>query len=123
MDRREQFSPEARSIRAARMLVSEALFSTDDAATAVVLASELCANAVDHARTPFTIEVDHDDLGALTVRVHDFSPDLPVLLPRDPRALRGRGLHLVDALAHEWGARPMGDLGKTVWFRLLPLAG
>ena len=118
MDRKEQFAPEAANVRAARVMVREALFSTDDAQVAAVLTSELSANAVDHARTPFTVGVSRDEQGALTVEVHDHSPELPALLPLDPRALRGRGLHLVDALAEEWGVTMIHDDGKTVWFRL-----
>jgi len=30
----------------------------------------------------------------------------------------GRGLHLVDALAGDWGIRRREDGGKVVWFRL-----
>ena len=37
--------------------------------------------------------------------------------PRDASLLSegGRGLHIVDALASEWGAAPTGR-GKSVWF-------
>lgn len=120
---RKEFAPDAASVRAARAMVSESLLSTDDAAVAAVLASELSSNAVDHARTSFTVAVSHDALGALTVEVHDLSPELPVLLPLAPDSMRGRGLHLVDALACAWGVTRVHDDGKSVWFRLLPSEG
>jgi anti-sigma regulatory factor (Ser/Thr protein kinase) len=104
-------------------MVDSALLSTDDAAVAAVLTSELSSNVVDHAHTPFTVSVSHDDLGALTVEVHDDSPQVPVLIPLEPGASRGRGLHLVDGLSQAWGVTVAPDDGKTVWFRLLPIVG
>jgi two-component sensor histidine kinase len=120
MERRRQFAPDMSSVREARHLVGSALIATDDAAVAAVLASELTQNAVDHAATPFTVSVTHDDLGDLVVEVHDHSPELPVLKPLNPEAERGRGLQLVDSLAREWGVTMIHDDGKTVWFRLSP---
>jgi two-component sensor histidine kinase len=106
MERQKQFGPGAASVRAARVLVSESLIATDDAAVAAVLVSELSSNAVDHARTSFTVGVSHDAVGALTVEVHDYSPAMPVLLPLEPGSV---GLQLVDALVQEWGVRQVHD--------------
>ena len=69
-------------------MVDGSLLSTDDAAVAAVLVSELSSNVVDHAQTSFTVGVSHDALGALTVEVHDLCPDLPVLLPLEPYSVR-----------------------------------
>ncbi|MBK3574013.1 ATP-binding protein, partial [Streptomyces sp. MBT65] len=47
----------------------------------------------------------------------DDDPTLPSLLSAGPDDEHGRGLHVVGALAREWGAsRTTG--GKTVWFEL-----
>ena len=43
-------------------------------------------------------------------------------LPLDPGGVRGRGLLLVDTLSREWGVTVIHDDGKTVWFRLSPIA-
>ena len=83
-----------------------------------LLTAELSANAIHHARTPFTVGITHDDEGMLTVEVHDHDSTLPVMAPYDPAALGGRGLLLVDALSREWGVTSVPDDGKTVWFRL-----
>ena len=58
-----------------------------------------------------------------TVEVHEHDPHLPVLAPLDPEGVRGRGLLLVDTLSREWGVTVIHDDGKTVWFRLSPIAG
>ena len=100
------------------MLVLASLGPMDDAEVAQLLTTELSANAIQHARTPFSVGVTHDDEGTLTVEVHDQNSALPVVAPYDPAALRGRGLLLVDALSREWGVTPVPDDGKTVWFRL-----
>lgn len=86
--------------------------------------SELVTNAVTAAAT----SPDPDPLSPLTVRltirllarrvrveVYDTSPELPV--PRAPSGddERGRGLHIVGALATEYGTTPDGEGGKTVW--------
>jgi anti-sigma regulatory factor (Ser/Thr protein kinase) len=122
MEREEQFSPDPENIRAARSMVRDSLAAVDDAELAELLTTELSANAVHHAGTPFTVAVSHDDEGMLTVEVHDHDSRLPVIPTLDPAAVRGRGLLLVDTLAREWGVTVIHDDGKTVWFRLSPTA-
>ncbi|MFD4660330.1 ATP-binding protein [Kitasatospora sp. NPDC058444] len=54
----------------------------------------------------------------LRVSVSDNSPVLPEPdLPADPLAVSGRGLFLVRALTHRFGADPR-KTGKVVWFEL-----
>lgn len=88
--------------------------------TAILLASELCENAVLHGGTEFelgvtatadeaTIEVTDQGLGPLEVRL---------ATPRTGRAAtHGRGLMLVDNLATAWGTRHDADR-HTTWFAL-----
>jgi anti-sigma regulatory factor (Ser/Thr protein kinase) len=87
--------------------------ATDDA---VMLTSELMANAVEHSKgmvTLLALMVDE----ALVVAVRDDSDDLPTLTDPPSYAERGRGLQVIDALAGDWGVDRQAS-GKTVWFRL-----
>jgi anti-sigma regulatory factor (Ser/Thr protein kinase) len=80
---------------------------------ALLVATELLTNALEHARAPIRLTVG---LGAESVRieVHDAAPDPPRQQPHDLWAARGRGLQLVDGLSRRWGWSPDTN-GKTVW--------
>lgn len=80
---------------------------------AEVLASELVANAVRHARTPMVLTVRNTDVG-LEVNVRDGDPRR-VYAAAAPT--RGAGLELVSALATAWGCASTAD-GKVVWVRI-----
>jgi anti-sigma regulatory factor (Ser/Thr protein kinase) len=88
----------------------------------LLVVEELVANAVDHARTPFRLTVDHlliDRSGrALRIAVHDQCPQPVSVRPFDARAARGRGLQMIEALTSRWGCDRTAA-GKTVW-ALLP---
>lgn len=115
-----QLPSRAVSVSAARELVAEVLHTTpyadlvDDARLAV---SELVTNALVHAGTVIGLVVRADDHGVL-VEVHDGNPQLPLVRRRAREAGTGRGLHMVESLADEWGIAPDGERGKAVWFRL-----
>ncbi len=89
--------------------------------TTVLLASELCENAVIHAGTEFELEltVDH---AALTVAVTDRGAGPLELHLAQPRrrygraASHGRGLQMVARLASRWGTRHEADGRHVVWF-------
>jgi anti-sigma regulatory factor (Ser/Thr protein kinase) len=83
---------------------------------AELLTSELVTNAVLHARGDVTVTVAVAE-GVAEIGVGDRSSDLPEQRPSTWRAEGGRGLRLVDLVAHEWGVAPVGG-GKQVWFRL-----
>jgi anti-sigma regulatory factor (Ser/Thr protein kinase) len=89
---------------------------------AQLLVSELASNAARASTEPFTVAlfVRPTWLG-LTVR--DDSPEQPVKLHPRPQDSHGRGLHIVDALAQEWGIEEHPGDGKTVWLRLPLPAG
>jgi anti-sigma regulatory factor (Ser/Thr protein kinase) len=81
---------------------------------ALLVATELVANAVDHAQTPcvLTLSRDHD---GLRITVRDFAPwQLPELQPLDLTASRGRGLQVVAAVSSAWGVTAV-DGEKAVW--------
>lgn len=109
------------SPRRARLFVGEA--SRDwgfDAVRddAVLVASELVANAVAHARTPCRLDLRLDALG-LTVTVHDYDfRGLLVPLACSVTGHRDHGLFLVASISRAWGVSPTGN-GKSVW-ALLP---
>ena len=119
MHRAGEFPADLASIPAARALLLAKLFPEDDADTAALLISELSANAVAHAGTPFSVAVSHDD-GWLTVAVHDDNPALPSVCEDDPWSTHGRGMRLLDSYAAAWGVSHESGDGKTIWFRLSP---
>jgi len=86
------------------------------AETAELLTAELVANAVVHARSEVTLTARQDRHGLL-VEVDDLDSRPAHFTPAAPDALGGRGLVLIDNLAHTWGTT-MNPSGKTVWFRL-----
>src|SRR6266545_3932548 len=83
-----------------------------DDAEAVI--SELATNALEAAaKCPPWVHL-RPVSGMLLLEVEDRSPDLPVFREPDYVAERGRGLHVVSALAVEIGwYRVLG--GKIVW--------
>jgi anti-sigma regulatory factor (Ser/Thr protein kinase) len=94
----------------------------DLSADAQLLASELVANAVEHAggkSIGFALRRQADGAGrpALTCEVSDTSPALPQPRRAVPDAERGRGLAIVAALASASGVRASPG-GKTAWFSL-----
>jgi anti-sigma regulatory factor (Ser/Thr protein kinase) len=86
--------------------------------TAALLLSELATNAVLHARSAYTVTVERRP-DAVRVTVHDRSPVAPARRRHGLRAATGRGLALVETLAHDWGScdSELG-LAKAVWFEL-----
>lgn len=121
--------PGKSSVRQARELVRKRLAEYGLQALvdiAELLVSELATNAVVHAGGRYRLTLS---LGAGTLRceVADERRHLPRpphrhterddLLDVDPDSENGRGLFLVDALAHRWGSRLVEE-GKEVWFEL-----
>ncbi len=99
-----------------RALLTDWGVPADGVDDALLVVEELVANVIDHARTRFEVVVQVAG-DALYVGVRDHSTREPRLQPRDPQAVRGRGLQLVTALAQRWGCDRHPD-GKTVWAQL-----
>ena len=116
-----EFESDALSAGAVRRFLSDVLDDwgvglgpiRDDA---LLLGSELAANAAEHARNGFTVRIRTSGTRA-RVEVHDTEPTLPTIRPATVEADRGRGLVLVNRLASAWGAEPAAG-GKIVWFEL-----
>ncbi len=116
--------PKATSPARARRFVAETLAAWDAegaADDALLIVSELVTNALLHARTGMTITVVDESPDAVRLSVSDGSAQAPQERHFSPESGTGRGLHLLDALALEWGVDQHAG-GKTVWCRV-PLAG
>ena len=91
--------------------------------TAVLLASELCENAVLHAGTEFDVALTVTET-EITVAVTDRGAGPLELHLAQPRqrygraASHGRGLALVQRLATTWGTRHEADGRHVIWFSL-----
>jgi anti-sigma regulatory factor (Ser/Thr protein kinase) len=104
--------------RARRFVAHELRESSADVDTAVLLASEVVANAVLHARTVVTLRVVQAN-ESVRVEVQDGSPVELRIHAFSPTSATGRGLRLLDALARRWGVRLLAPKGgKVVWFEV-----
>lgn len=84
---------------------------------ALLLVSEVVANAVRHGSPPVTATVACVSDEVLQIRVTDGSPFPPRPRKADVLDDGGRGMTLVDLLSEDWGVDPTED-GKSVWFTL-----
>lgn len=114
---RIRLAPVAASVPRMRDLLRRLMRSwrMPDAGDGVIelLATELAANAVKHARSDMTVIVRY--LGEVVrVEVGDGSREQPRPRQADDDDLDGRGLALVDALSRDWGVLPTRT-GKRVW--------
>lgn len=106
------------------VLAGQGVTAEDDLQdTAVLLASELCENAVLHAGTEFELTVTVTD-AEVTVAVTDRGNGPLEMHLAQPRARygraasHGRGLDMVQRLASAWGTRHEADGRHTIWFAL-----
>jgi hypothetical protein len=115
-----EFDPHVDSAKAARHFVLEVCGRWGLqrlASDAALIASELSANAVIHARTSFRVVVARFG-PVVRIAVHDANPQLPVALRVDAASSSGRGIPIVSALATTWGSEPTFGGGKVVWAEL-----
>jgi anti-sigma regulatory factor (Ser/Thr protein kinase) len=122
---RTELPADLTSARQARAAIRQALadwgidhFSDD----AELLASELVANAAEHAEgKPISLALrrhaEPSEQPGLTCEVTDTSPAMPRRTEPGADTERGRGLAIVDALAQSSGVRA-SQTGKTSWFTL-----
>jgi anti-anti-sigma regulatory factor len=83
---------------------------------AVLVADALVTNAVVQARTELRLRLELRG-DRLHIAVYDDSPRLPQAALA-PEAEGGRGLWLVEQLAHAWGVHRHPDGGEGVWCTL-----
>ncbi|MDQ1724287.1 MAG: hypothetical protein QOG52_1315 [Frankiaceae bacterium] len=116
----KSFPPTAEAPRAVRAWIRALLHDERHAPmehTACLLVTELVTNAVLHARTPICVALELRGNG-LRMSVADHSPHRPTVRSYDTESTTGRGLHLVDVLAHRWGLEERPG-GKAVWCELI----
>lgn len=121
------FVPAPEAVGATRRLVSDAMTEwssvrgdlLDDrlVADACLVASEIAANAVTHARSAFEVTVSCSD-SAVRVSVSDVGPGTAEEHRGRLLALSGRGLAIVAGLADRWGCDVLPG-GKVVWAELV----
>ena len=92
------------------------LLPRDAVDVALLLTSELVANAVRHAPPPLALILTRLP-GGLRVDVVDSSAAVPQEIRPDHEAEAGRGVWLLEMLATCWGYEPEPS-GKRVWFVL-----
>lgn len=119
-DRQLHLPQDLRSVTRARHFVRDVLREWDLeplVEDAQLGTSELVANAVRHAGTDLLLSIRVD--GVVTIAIHDGQPELrrPVIADADVLAESGRGLHIVAAIANDWGITTAAN-GKVVWFNL-----
>ncbi|ALO93837.1 ATP-binding protein [Streptomyces olivaceoviridis] len=117
--RQRRFPRSRRSVAAARVFAVETLTEWgyldrhDDVRLCV---SELATNAVLHGVPPgreFCVAVVGDG-SSIRLEVRDSGGGQPKPVPAEVAECRGRGLHLVTALADDFGVT-VHNPGKTVW--------
>ncbi|MGY1436362.1 ATP-binding protein [Streptomyces reniochalinae] len=128
-----QLSSTRRGARLARLLATQWMdehgvpYRSTTSHTAALLVAELATNAVRHCGTigrDFRLRLTLGASGTargpvLRIEVTDARADKP--LPSGPCRLpdaeeeSGRGLVLVDAVAHRWGERVNDLITKTLW--------
>ncbi|PNG22593.1 ATP-binding SpoIIE family protein phosphatase [Streptomyces cahuitamycinicus] len=94
--------------------------SPDQIDSAVLLLSELLTNVLVHTDSDALLvaEMTGEAGGRrLRIEVTDGGDDLPHKRRPGELASSGRGLVLIELLAHAWGVDPRGE-GKSIWFEL-----
>lgn len=85
---------------------------------ALVVVSELVTNAIRHAGTSSTLEMELSHSREwLRVALRDGSSAPPMPRVADPTAEDGRGMAIMSALSDRWGIEPY-DGGKRVWLEI-----
>lgn len=85
---------------------------------ALLLASELVSNAVEHAQGEASLELEVQLAdGWLRLALSDGSSIMPVVREVQHEGERGRGMQLVADVAERWGHEERKG-GKRVWFDL-----
>lgn len=95
---------------------SSAFLTESSRDSAALMVSELVTNAVLHGRPPVVLTVERVRSG-VQISVADDHPDGPVLRPPSRKAVAGRGMLVVEALAASWGVRRR-PIGKSIWIRV-----
>ncbi|WP_455770664.1 ATP-binding protein [Streptomyces antibioticus] len=106
----------AQARRLARTRLTGWAVCEDTCDTAALVISELVTNAIVHTDSDVVVceLYDGDDLVRISVRDEGCAPGEPHPSPQRPEEEHGRGLLLVAAVCHAWGAQEHGA-GLLVW--------
>ena len=117
----QTFPSTAEAVSQARRYVAQCLPEVGRAVadSVALIVSELATNSIEHAGTPFTVDIEQMP-GRVRIGVTDWGAGTPAVRHPEPVAPTGRGLRIVQSLAAEWGVSrsPKGEK-KTVWFTIL----
>lgn len=108
------------SVRLARGFVAEKLAEWDlgeISDDALLVASELAANAITHAESECRIRLSLKRT-SFRIDVFDTGAGTPEPQPASAVLEHGRGLHLVAAITSAWGLEVVPGFGKLVWAEL-----
>ncbi|MFD4987403.1 ATP-binding protein [Streptomyces sp. NPDC058374] len=109
------FAPDRRRVAGARRMTAShlRLWHVSESLTAdvVVTVSELVTNAIQHGYGDIKLRVQCN-ADCLLVEVSDHNPAPARMRPVHDEDTRGRGLHMIDQLAQEWG---VSNGGFTTW--------
>ncbi|MFI8963359.1 SpoIIE family protein phosphatase [Streptomyces sp. NPDC053493] len=114
---------EPERIAAAREQVRQLLHDwkdEDQVDSAVLMVSEMVTNVLVHTDGDALLVAEVmclENARRLRVEVADASDELPHKRHPGEMASSGRGLLLMEMLAHAWGVDPRGE-GKAIWFEL-----
>jgi DNA-binding NarL/FixJ family response regulator len=113
------FEADVSSVPLAREFVRRTLqeWRVADPDEALLVASELAANAVLHAGSSYEVHLSSSP-GLLRIEVSDDDPGTPEPQPFSSTAESGRGIVLVSAIATSWGIETNGSAGKVTWAEL-----
>jgi serine/threonine-protein kinase RsbW len=119
--KRRAFPGRADQIANARDFTRRVVGSCPVLDEAMLLVSELAANALEHTATGrgghFDVTIYRDQT-LLIIAVRDEGSDkAPATRPLDARAEDGRGLALIELIADRWGYWG-NERGRTIWFEL-----
>lgn len=115
-----RFGGDAASAPAARRFAADILMAWGEGAlidNARLLLGEVITNAVQHTVGDVEVRLalrEH----RLRVEVRDRSDRQPDRRSVNDESESGRGLHIVEVLAVDWGYEPIPAGGKVVWFEL-----
>jgi len=94
---------------------------------AEILASELLSNAIKASSSPAEAGLIAlrllADAERLIIEAWDQNPNDPRSRPADSESESGRGLLVIEAIAHRWGCRRVSASVKVVWVELLTASG
>lgn len=111
---------EADAVSRARRWVTDCLAAAEldhVAGEAALVASELATNALLHGRQPVFLTLDCPP-GRVRMEVKDANPAPPLRSSGAREGMTGRGLHVVEGIAADWGVEALPE-GKSVWAELL----